>query len=950
MMAQQVETKKTENMDNSNIDTRILRLGKWQIPRSERVFKMEAERTYLSMGYFDMIEIVKADCEEHHAFRKAYKSLMRQKWETWTQGKQDEHILEEYRLQEFSIFTNSKTTEKDTRVGFMEDEIQRFWGSEQLLLFISLIHIDNESNVTKIVDRIRNIFDKQNYLYYFSFDYSGIVLFSKCNSVANYLKLLFRLNYEKDEEGKKLIRDSYSFYGLYKEKLKSYFTLFKNDSYKNVQTDLDDTEKFTAVVNIGVQNYETYKKLWKQLEDAGVNQRENMFGMLGRHDISVVKNDATMKWLVYVQYLLDELTKEYLGSSDKLFSTHETFIKIKNIDEFKDTNDNEENKFYTFIKDNLEIVCQQYSEALRNVDRRYHGQYHFPVQEIRYSILSILKNRYAENFVLCLYRPFVEFLTYLTVKLQKWDTTDRRDIFNKCYTDFFNCLNALVNSAMHSERQFIQATAFDAVIYDVPAKILAFYMALIDDVKEIMRGDNDKKYTFILTPSFSNDILVSVISYQEENVLPHDRILKVEINEKSLYNPPEIEWQIVHEVAHFMGDDSRKREIRKERMIFSVIFVVLIRIFHSSLLNGHIKELEVLTEELKNMLMKWGHFSKDVENYSSCLYFLGNDIQEEFKRNEQIKSCVQSYLMYRLEDFSENVKLQDYVERLFLKHGGTVNREILKKTDRKIISNMILLDMEERMSYLNVESYERFLKYGEMDRSVLSQEEDELEKYPLGEIVRVLLSIYYEAYADIQEVLITGIDYQDYLLNFLGNEEGAWELETKDNMEDMGRISMVCMVMEKCGFWKYGRSHAVPENRKEQLQRLHTAVQSIIQTVDRTADLGEVFGEFRERNADYIKEMSHSDSLADWILSENNPIMKISFTEARLYLEVLRYLYRCVESSVKKYSEKKDMIINLRNTMDTVNQCRDIQEVFIQMSQKTEQYKEKIVRENGGNI
>ena len=251
MMAQQVETKKTENTDN-NIDTRILRLGKWQIPRSERAFKMEAERTYLSMGYFDMIEIVKADYEEHHAFRKAYKSLMRQKWETWTQGKQDEHILEEYRLQEFSIFTNSKTTEKDTRVGFMEDEIQRFWGSEQLMLFISLIHIDNESNVTKIVDRIRNIFDKQNYLYYFSFDYSGIVLFSKCNSVANYLKLLFRLNYEKDEEGKKLIRDSYSFYGLYKEKLKSYFTLFKNDLYKNVQTDLDDKEKFTAVVNIGV--------------------------------------------------------------------------------------------------------------------------------------------------------------------------------------------------------------------------------------------------------------------------------------------------------------------------------------------------------------------------------------------------------------------------------------------------------------------------------------------------------------------------------------------------------------------------------------------------------------------------------------------------------------------------------------------------------------------------
>lgn len=86
-------------------------------------------------------------------------------------------------------------------------------------------------------------------------------------------------------------------------------------------------------------------------------------------------------------------------------------------------------------------------------------------------------------------------------------------------SEYFKGLNSLVNSAMHSERQFIQATAFNAIIYDVPPKIMAFYVAMISDLQKIVHTRTDKTYTFFLAPSFANQISVKIFSYEAEELM-----------------------------------------------------------------------------------------------------------------------------------------------------------------------------------------------------------------------------------------------------------------------------------------------------------------------------------------------------------------------------------------------------------------------------------------------
>lgn len=973
------------------IDIRIIQLGKWQIPRTEKV-QSGTEHTYLSMGYFDMINIIEGtETRYPHLFSNAYMSLPRQK-----ENMQNlDELQREYTLQELIGYTNIGEN------GFSREDIRDFWDENSFLLFVSLIHIDRDGNVNDIIERIRHSFNGKKYIFYFSFDYSGLILFVKNTSIKSYLKLLFQLNYEKDSNGKKLVRDSYSFYGFQRNQLLTCFERFKEAQesseiqsletelknalseaekeeqckslkenlrkalYDNVELGFENEEEFSTTINIGVQNFETYKKFLEKIEKIEPESSYRKYGMLGRHDISIVKENATLKWLVYIQYLLNELIqeifnedkKEEIQSYDALFSAHETFGKIDDMGEYEDTELKSKNKVYSIARRELEGLCQRFESLLKHAIEEdtqagkvtYNGQYLFAIHAVKHSMLSILKNRYAEDFVLCIYRPFVGYLKYLIQKIEEERERPRPELFDECYKKFFICLDSLVNSAMHSERQFIQATAFNAMIYDVPAKLLAFYMAIINDMKAIMKEKDDAEYTVILTPSFSNEIGVRVISYADrfEEKLPHNRLLKVEINEKSLYNPTEVERTMVHEISHFLGENIRRRDVRRERILFSTVFLVLTHIFSEGISNFR-DGLEGLAKEITEMLKKLRGFSPSECSYSNDLKLLGRKVSYEFQTNKELERKLRDYVLeYLKSDCSED----EYLKKVSKKHLGMTG--MLQES--QLLANMVLEEIKETIQYLDTERISRFVRSSDAEQSInRGFRNKNLNNMPLTKITDTIVKMYYEAYADIQKILVTGIGYQDYLLGFLGDFKDEWQIPIKENMEDMGRISMVCMVMEKCGMWKCEKEYPVLAPLERKLGRLHSAVEKIIEKVEKINDAKNKFERFREKNAVYIREMSHrslspvsnEEGFAAALEAEEAP--EISFLIARIYLELLRYLFHCVEAGVAEYSkkEKKERIEQLRATMKKVNECRDVQKVFVEINNKIKQYRSEVFPES----
>lgn len=970
-------------MKEKDIDIRIIRLGKWQIPRTKEITKNECENNYLSIGYFDMINIIEGEKKgKSHLFTNAYMCLSKQN-ETSDEKEKLENLLEEYTIQELIGYTNVGEN------GFSLTEIKAFWEKKSFLLFVSLIHIDCDSDVNAIVERIREKFKGKNYLYYFAFDYSGIIIFAKEMNIEVYLHLLFELNYEKNDLGKKLIRDSYSFYGMDKEIVIECFERFseaeenqevesieqkiaearkrnenvereiyeweselKKKIYDDVILPIDSEDTLSITINIGVQNFEIYKKFLDKVKRIEPTKLYRDYGMLGRHDISITKENITLKWLVYVQYILNGLVIEEEGTFDTVFSAHETFGKVENLKEYNDTKEKNNNKIYAKGREKLSLICEEFEEKYEKITKdtkdkkieTYDGQYLYAIRAVKHSILSILKNRYAEEFVLCIYRPFIGFLDYLSKRIEEEKEKPEVESFDICYRSFFSCLDSLVNCAMHSERQFIQITAFNATIYDVPSKLLAFYMSLLDDMKEIMAGDKDKTYTFILTPSFANKIKVQVLSYRDEKQLPHDRILNVEINEKSLYNPPEVERTLVHEISHYLGDEFRKRDVRRERLTFTIVYLILAHIFPHEFLN-YGEGIEKLAREISKYLLKMRGFVEESNCYSNKLRLLGKKVLREFRCNEIIKDMLYNYIVNVLGQYKE-VQNSFYVKQVVQKYLGVVPNE---ECDCAVVSQLIMNEISETIEYININRYARFLKNGEMEDSVnIFDETKNLNNMELDEVVGVLVRMYNESYADIQKILVTGMCYQDYLLGFLGDENDSWEFHIENNLEDMGRISMVSMVIEKCGLWKYTDEGKVTQKMNYKFYRLHNAVQKIINGVNKNMRMKdeETFIDFRKKHEEYISIMSYKtnkESLEYLKMSEQDST-KVKFLNTRIYFELLRYLYRCVETSVKEYRKegKRNKIEELRKTMWIVNESKDVQEVFEEMNRKIREYRDRV--------
>lgn len=956
-----------------DIDIRIIQLARWQVPKDKSVLGYQEEDTYLAVGYFDMVDVSEgAGDMMEQPLLAAYRNSKRHPGNSNPKGVS---LLGDYTVQELFLFTDICKYEGEA-LGFTEREIQEFWEDKDSVMYVSLIHIDNDSDVYAILSNIEKYFSEEKYLYYFSFDYSGIVLLAKKMTMRQYLTQLFRLNYDK-VDSKKLIRDSYSFFCFSKSIFQNIFAQTDKgkdlaEVIKEICTDKVYLEQFFASVNIGIQNFNVYQEFINQIK--AYSTKAKTYGLFGRHDISLVMEEADFQWLLYVQCLLEQYTNEKakIGRKDT-FATHETFIKLENIGNYedhsateKDDKNNREADIYKNIKANLNEKCKQYFKALNTAKERLNGEYGIPVEAVKNSILSILKNQFAEDFVLCIYQTFDEFLSYLLEKME-YGIGDVEE-FDTCFSEFFHCLNSLANSAMHSERQFIQATAFNAIIYDVPSKIMAFYAALIDEFQTLMRGEKDKQYTFLLTPSFSNEISVKIISYQKE-IPPHDRILMVSINERSLYNPKAVIRRMAHEVAHFVGDDLRNRSLRKKQIKLSIIYIILSQVLHGSFLS--IANFLEVIDIIENKISKKEIFSDDKYNYSIDLLKTLPDIADEFLITPEVSKVLHDYIKAVLNSYlqgdaakdqaygDERDKLWNYIVKLV----GTkmvMPEHVLEQAyegkkfseaERSVLLKLICDDVEQELKIVNKDK-ELLRENGRITQSIISGVGcGVLNENTVGNYVKALCNIYSEAFADIQMILITGISYEAYLEGFI-NEENIDLSNFEEQMEDSSRISMVTLALHLSGEWENieivereleNGYTAKKSEEKGKLVLLQKKIKEQINIV-----LSSISDNTRKSIAEIKETNNFSDTELDgWLWDEDFcSLLSAEGGDNMMYyinVQLLLYLLECIAESDKCYQKKADDIKELQKSIGTVSEFKKVLPVFTKICAEIERYKKKIL-------
>lgn len=874
-----------EKIMKKETDVRILKLNKWYIPKT---FTLDEQDNYIALGYFDAVQYqnVRIDPDKENPFIAGYKKIV--KWKA-----EEKEKLVDYSSQEQMLFANIGDREAEDGTCFSKETIENFWhDTDNPYMFLSMIHINHGGRLEAVLRNIKAIFTN-NYLSYVSFDYCDIVIFAKKMNVKEFLGKIRELAQLKDENGEKTVFDTFSmlnFYSSYRQKT-------------------DDSEEFWAAINLSVRDYDGFKKWFEQIK--GEQTWIKLYHMFGRHDVSIVNDKADTNWLIDVMQMLHK--KE----NQDLFWTFETYIKAleNDVTDIKVNNGKWDSACYRKIQEELQGKIEALRTAIQDSSLCDKKRFLLPVCEVRDCICSIVKNDFSEEFIYCIYESFEHFITYMTERVRKLDDNQYAHIIDEekiaiSYDEYFTALNTLVNSTMHSERQFIQATAFNAIFYSVPPKIMAFYNAYIYRIKQILRDSTCSfQYSYLIYPSFTPVMSIQKISLEDRP--PCDRLLTVRINEETLYDIEMVSYQLVHELAHYVGDDARCRNMRKMNIMHSLLSVIIKACGIQD--KKTIEILRLYTDE------KW-LLKEERKNFTQ-------DLPEESRK------------------YIEDLQYDNELEEVFKEYGSKSSEDIEFVSDEML--ERAGMSQEGQRAYKNLYSDQYCIQKCENFRSALEKIDDWSAIQNYEDATYLLKSIYSECYADLQMILVLSVLPEDYLNMFIRKHNVSAD-ELLLEVEDIIRIGTVFRVMTDCGIW---------DKTIFQSTLLNHVMELIFQYVEQVEESTE--NGTKERNVAFIRNLhaaveEYKRNITDTIEfsskmknEEDGTIDMIKISNEmecfeEISSELYEYLLAVMQKVLPEYlqGEKKEKIREIRIVVKTILNFKDTISVFNCIENEIQIYKD----------
>ncbi|MDE5698539.1 MAG: hypothetical protein K2I96_14205 [Lachnospiraceae bacterium] len=886
----------------NKIDVRALKLNKWYIPKT---FPEHDQEEFIAVGYFDTIlyKGIQIDPQSQHPFISGYQVMSRWKRE------EKEHLID-YSSQEQILYTNIGKAQEEDGTCFAEETINRFWNEvDSPYLFLSMVHIEHTGNLETVLKKIKDVFE-QDFLSYVSFDYCDIIIFAKKLRIKQFLDKVKELYAAYRIPGKRAIVDTFSMVSFNMK----YFE--EKSEGKDGQDDEYKSEKFQATINLSVRDYEGFREWYQngELEGCPTNQ----YKMFGRHDISIVNENADNEWLMNVM-------RKFRRDRDRLFWTLETFIKLDPDDIHVERLDNDvSERVYQSVKCELEQKIGKLNTVVKELGIEEDSNFVLAVCEVRDCICSILKNSFAEEFIYCMYESFQHFIEYMTAEFQSLESGydgKRKEKLAEMYDKYFTALNTLVNSTMHGERQFIQATAFNAIFYTVPPKIMAFYNAYISRVREILTDKGcSNKFTFLIYPSFSP--VMSVKSIASEDRPPCDRIITIKIREKTMYDIMDVSHQIVHELAHFIGADLRCRDLRKKYLLYTMLscLVTICYLDDKDLTRVLRMYVDETGMELKGEDGETFMYMDEMSKMSgtlvdTLLYDRNDDVRDVFKK--YYRSAPESgtgesdktlFEMGIIEPGSQTLYKQLFAERF-----GSQKYEIFR----------------DGLQDMPVENLRDFWDFAD----------------------GLLPSVYRECYADLQMVLILGVGPENYLNMFTEKNDASVE-QLFSYQEDNIRVSVLFKVMTDCGLWDITEMHngqlreligtiikritaEFEQTREEMGDQSDKLIQSMVPDIQAYQEEIKKCGQFRGR-----PENAQQESFDVEELLRNGRIFIENSFEMMYFL--YEYLLNVMKVSLAEYRlpEKREKIKEIHDMLRTLLDFNSIVEVYNCIEGRIYEYKD----------
>lgn len=190
--------------------------------------------------------------------------------------------------------------------------------------------------------------------------------------------------------------------------------------------------------------------------------------------------------------------------------------------------------------------------------------------EVLVAIENLEMKEFAVDIQDCVSNVFPLFINKIEA-FNFWGQSFNSDNFEKCYSPedfnkdlilFTTGLMSIANGALHADKIFINVPGFNAVLCDVPAKLLVYYTAFVQQLVNTLNDTKSFSYRFILCPDlYLNIEVMPLFKYKNTD----SQLLKARIPIKKLFDPQILLMELSHEAAHFVDTKIRSR---KERIDF----------------------------------------------------------------------------------------------------------------------------------------------------------------------------------------------------------------------------------------------------------------------------------------------------------------------------------------------------------------------------------------------
>ncbi len=516
---------------------------------------------FYSFCYYDSIQVSPVNIGKGPILKAAYAQARKKSLSASSKG----CAFRQFLIAATDIVPNA---ENASNYGYTVNQIDSFWKNvgKHPLFFVSMINLHKSSDLRTVWEDIFACFPAEKHLIYTTFDHCDLILFSYGDSFQEYTDKIFSLYYGS-ERGLNDVITLYSFSP-------------KGDLKKS-------SERFRVLIRIGVRDYPTAVKFRDRLMELPTSIQTNW--LLGRNDISVLCEDATLQWLASVREALLEIEMTY---GVRWYTTYDlTIFSIDNTDRtpfiWKSNGDNLDiSSLHKNMQTRFKKFQREYLKTFRRLGN-IEGIWLTPnnvwlrwLEDSCALAVQLMGSRLSSDLATCLVPQFTDLLQYSTKLFSSKNIRRRDDIdeINNSYIRFFSNMAILVDSMNQTNRQFVQVPAFHLPSFEVPPQILAYYTVLVQKLREVFQDDVDIIYSMTISPKLVNTLSVSSLALQE--IMPDHQWISMSMDEDSFYTLKLTTETIAHEVSHYIGQKSRRRDKRKEcvmKCAFQLLFMQLLQ-------------------------------------------------------------------------------------------------------------------------------------------------------------------------------------------------------------------------------------------------------------------------------------------------------------------------------------------------------------------------------------